>query len=872
MIVKDTNSIVNFFVADSDGLPATGKSSYITATISINGGAASAISESISEIDSTNQPGWYRFRSTFSTSGNAFIMFTCSGCKIMPWEDNIVTIDVADANTIWGYSFSGATASNHLYNASMYANSAYAAVGNINIPTPPTTSAIAASVWGYDLNSDPLQDSIIASDWMKTLPSSSDISALVWGSTFIRTTHMTGDEPADVIVNYVWTYGGAYNQQHPYSTAFDILDATPTAASNASAVWDYSIKSGATSYTVSQAGYKLRSIASIPGSVWSYSFTTGGPSAGNYIQSISSISSSVWSYTIGTPATPVSTYLGSIGSIPHDVWDYGDGTSRTINNTIPTVASIQDGLATTANINDAVATIGSSIADVSTHGDASWSTATGFATPYDIPTADITAIKNKVNSLHNTDLTGIATSSNVIDAKDAIIAAIPAIPTDYAKASDLDGLSTFDPDTDTVTINSTQAATLAAASDLDSVATKVELIKSKTDNLPTNPAATGDAMTLTAAYDAAKTASQFNAATDTVTINATQAATMVTATGFATPSDIPTSDITAIKTKVDALHNTDLTGIATSANVTAAQTAIIAAMPTIPTDYAKTTDLDGLSTFNAATDTVTINATQAATMVTADVSGLATSQNVTDATSTITGSIANIDIPTPPTAGDIATSVWDYTWGTVTASTRIDSMYSNINALPDTNEITSSVWGNSSGVRSLNNSFYGTGANSRFAVKDDIQDPPIGLTAEDVWNYKIVNNISARSYLTAISTSAASIPGINTSIGTINTSITSINGSIGSINDSVTSINGSIGSINSSVASINGSIGTINTTITGINSGIGSLNSTVAYLDAGLFNWRISTNKLITSVSNTEVEYTVSRDINSNIIGIRPVQ
>lgn len=718
MIVKDTTSIVNFFVADSDGLPATGKSSYITATISINGGAASAISESISEIDSTNQPGWYRFSSTFSTSGNAFIMFNCSGCKIMPWEDDIVAIGGADVSTIWNYSFSGATASTHLRNASMYANSAYTDIGNINIPTPPTTSAIAASVWGYDLNSDPLQDSIIVSDLVKTLPSSSDIGVLVWGSTFIRTINVAGNEPADGIVDYIWTYGGAYNQQHPYSTAFDILDATPTAASNASAVWDYSIKSGATSYTVSQAGYKLRSIASIPGSVWSYSFTTGGPSAGSYIQSISSISSSVWSYTIGTPATPVSTYLGSIGSIPHDVWDYGDGTSRIVNNTIPTVESIQDGLATTANINSAVETIGSSIADVSTHGDSAWSTATGFTTPSDIPTADIIAIKNKVNSLHNTDLTGIATSANVTDAKDDIIAAMPTIPTDYVKTSDLDGLSTFDP----------------------------------------------------------------------------------------------------------------------------------------------------------ATDTVTINAAQAATMITADVSGLATSQNVTDATSTITGSIANIDIPTPPTVSAIATGVWDYTWGTVTASTRIDSMYSNINALPDADAITFSVWGNSSGVRSLNSSFYGTGANSRFAVKDDIQDLPSGLTAEDVWNYQIVNDISARSYLTAISTSAASIPGINTSIGTINTSITSINGSIGSINDSVTSINGSIGSINSSVASINGSIGTINTMITGINSGIGSLNSTVAYLDAGLFNWRISTNKLITSVSNTEVEYTVSRDINSNIIGIRPVQ
>ena len=75
-----------------------------------------------------------------------------------------------------------------------------------------------------------------------------------------------------------------------------------------------------------------------------------------------------------------------------------------------------------------------------------------------------------------------------------------------------------------VTINATQAATLAAASDLDNVAAKVELVKAKTDNLPVSPAATGDAMTLTSAYDAAKTASQFNAAQDAVTIDSASVA------------------------------------------------------------------------------------------------------------------------------------------------------------------------------------------------------------------------------------------------------------------------------------------------------------------------------------------------------------
>lgn len=52
----------------------------------------------------------------------------------------------------------------------------------------------------------------------------------------------------------------------------------------------------------------------------------------------------------------------------------------------------------------------------------------------------------------------------------------------------------------------TDISTLATAAALATVDTVVDAIKAKTDNLPAAPAATGDAMTLTAAYDAAKTA------------------------------------------------------------------------------------------------------------------------------------------------------------------------------------------------------------------------------------------------------------------------------------------------------------------------------------------------------------------------------
>ena len=91
--------------------------------------------------------------------------------------------------------------------------------------------------------------------------------------------------------------------------------------------------------------------------------------------------------------------------------------------------------------------------------------------------------------------------------------AAPAIPSASDNAQAVWGAQTKE-----VTINSAQADTLATASSLSAVADNVSAVKAKTDNLPATPAATGDAMTLTSAYDAAKTASQFDAAQDAVTI------------------------------------------------------------------------------------------------------------------------------------------------------------------------------------------------------------------------------------------------------------------------------------------------------------------------------------------------------------------
>ena len=101
--------------------------------------------------------------------------------------------------------------------------------------------------------------------------------------------------------------------------------------------------------------------------------------------------------------------------------------------------------------------------------------------------------------------------------------AAPTIPTASDNATAVWGAQTKEI-TGTVTIDSTQAATLATAAALATVGDNVAAVKAKTDNLPATPAATGDAMTLTSAYDAAKTASQFDPANTAVTIDSTSVA------------------------------------------------------------------------------------------------------------------------------------------------------------------------------------------------------------------------------------------------------------------------------------------------------------------------------------------------------------
>lgn len=123
----------------------------------------------------------------------------------------------------------------------------------------------------------------------------------------------------------------------------------------------------------------------------------------------------------------------------------------------------------------------------------------GLATASNLSTLQTTAngIKAKTDNLPSSPA-AVGSAMTLTSAYDA---AKTAAPTASANASAVWGASTR-----TLTASPTDVSGLATSSALSSVASNVSAVKAKTDNLPASPAATGDAMTLTSAYDAAKSA------------------------------------------------------------------------------------------------------------------------------------------------------------------------------------------------------------------------------------------------------------------------------------------------------------------------------------------------------------------------------
>lgn len=131
----------------------------------------------------------------------------------------------------------------------------------------------------------------------------------------------------------------------------------------------------------------------------------------------------------------------------------------------------------------------------------------------------------------------------------------------------------------TLTSSPTDISGLATASNLSTLQTTANAIKGKTDNLPASPAAVGSAMTLTSAYDAAKTAAP--------TVTQIQ-------NGLATASAVSTlqTSVSGLPT-VSQIQN----GLATSSALSTLQTTV-SGLPTlsqIQSGLASSTDLAALA-------------------------------------------------------------------------------------------------------------------------------------------------------------------------------------------------------------------------------------------------------------------------------------
>lgn len=162
--------------------------------------------------------------------------------------------------------------------------------------------------------------------------------------------------------------------------------------------------------------------------------------------------------------------------------------------------------------------------------------------------ADIAAIKAKTDTLVNTDLTGIALSSEIAALNDVsvseVVSGMQAVANDFK--ADVSGLSTFNPSVDVVA--------------------RVTLVDTTTTN--TDMRGTNGANTI-----APDNASIALILADTNELQLNQGA-WATATGFSTPENVASakdqiisevnaneSKIDEIKTKVDTLVNTDLTNV-----------------------------------------------------------------------------------------------------------------------------------------------------------------------------------------------------------------------------------------------------------------------------------------------------------------------
>ncbi|MBQ3349736.1 MAG: hypothetical protein IJG38_05005 [Thermoguttaceae bacterium] len=466
MIAKDTTTTVNFFVTDNDGLPTTGQASNITATISINGGQASVISDTITEKGS----GWYYFNHTFTSAGNAFIEFTATDCVIMPWEEEVVEISTSSApsastiaSAVWNWTVTGIPGQNSMYSkvvsipGSVWANSTRSLTSEIlsvnkSLATNISASAIATAVWSDTTN----YSGTTTKGYLQANGSG------VWSQVAIH----------DSITGTDTTYGEVLKSRASSSNITSAKTAIINAMPDVSGLSTFDPSNDTVTINAAQAATMITATGFATPSDLS-GLSTFNPSTDTVI--IDSVQAATMATATGF-ATPSD--LAGLST-------FNPATDRVlINSEQASTMATATGFATPANITTAQAAI-------INHGDEHWQGGSDGATPeqvwsYSNRTLTAATLPNNSSLATSTDITASTAAIKGYGDNNWITA------TGFATPTDLNGLSTFNSATDTVIINSEQAATMVTAtgfstpSDINDVLDAINNIDIDTSDLATS--------------------------------------------------------------------------------------------------------------------------------------------------------------------------------------------------------------------------------------------------------------------------------------------------------------------------------------------------------------------------------------------------
>jgi hypothetical protein len=464
---------VPFFMRDSTDSNSGKTGLSPTATIYKNTGSFGAPAGAVSEIGN----GWYQLAANgtdLANKGMFLIHATATGAD--PWDDNHEVVTDLPGDTV--ASVTGAVGS-----VTGAVGSVTGAVGSVTAAVTITAGSVQA-IWDaltsalttvnsigklLVTNIDSTISSRLATSGYTAPPSAATIAQAVWDAlTSALTT--TGSIGKLLVTNVNAVLSTLVTTSH-----FDTIIGTPAVSIAAD---------------IAEVEAETDGIASIPTTDNTAAITAikaktdnlpAAPAATGDIPSASTIATAVWSVL-----TSALTTSGSIGKLLVDKVDAAISSIKAKTDNLPAApAATGDAMTLTSGerttltgviwntLTSALTTVGSIGKRLADNVDTNIGSR---AAPADIPTSNITAIKAKTDNLPTIpasqgDVTTVGTAvATVQTTVNGINVAVSSIPTNPLLTSD---------------------------SRLNNLDAKVSDVKTKTDNLPASPAATGAAMTLT---------------------------------------------------------------------------------------------------------------------------------------------------------------------------------------------------------------------------------------------------------------------------------------------------------------------------------------------------------------------------------------